>query len=731
MRHITAINKYTLKLLLGLTCLSTVVGCENGYEGDEEGAEGSYDSETTMERVQITKVELGRDLDNEPAYLNERIPITLGVIATGTQDGEPIEEGVPLVVSFVDPADPDTGCASNGMLLELVGDGEEREYNGFIWPPTNCGDLVGGDVTLKIEVDPAAENQIIDPLILSQDQASEPANAACNGPESGCVKEFQLEMAAESGADVEFAGFNSESSVGVIPPFTLDVPEPEAAQPILVAQNLLVFNGRDPYESPVPADEIPQELLDEDPEIAEQLQFGRDADAIQTIDDLPAPLHLSYEISATSDGETWLPLTIGDEEGNLDEAVITELLPGTANAVTHEVFLEGEALDAVIDPDQWLGEESFTVRSCFTTDFTQFRATDDEAKCRTTEIMLVPENEVEGGASTFNFKKQYAKDFGNSRVKLESFFGTENLIDSDGVYSDTEGRLTVKGKIGKSYSLDLIKAHATVDAPLSSERSVDMGLRIFNNDVYGYTDDGPDLTISEGVAFSRNQTIVKAKFMFGPVPVKFDLSAGGSIGIDFEGSASFFGTDAGCRPLLPLADAQVIEQEQAKLQKIEALEARAELMPDFFKAFFQKLINSAKKGLSDNPFDPGTPVRGCVDLNGTVTPTANLSASAFGGVSIVIASAGVQIDLILAKLDLPLNTNLVLGLNESNELVTYASTRLDLDFLPVKGALKLVGKLKLGFFKKSKSVTIVKFQSKTIKTKLLKRDTAASRLLTF
>ncbi|KIG19307.1 hypothetical protein DB30_03863 [Enhygromyxa salina] len=714
-------NRHSTKLL-GLACLLGLVACSEEPEA----------SESPFASVEITRVELGRDLD--PAYLNERIPITIGITASSGVAGEVPTEAVPLVVTFVDPQDPEeVGCSSNGMLFDIVGDGEEHEYEGFIWPPSNCIGLTGKTVTLQIELDPTAEQPLIEPLVLSQARANEPANAACRGPEPGCVQEFRLEVPESSLVDIEFAGLESESSVGVIPSLAFPTEgEVERAAPILVAQNMLVFNGRDPYESPVNPDTIPAELLAADPDIAEALRFGRPADQIDTIDDLPGALHLEYAITAAADGETWLPLAIGEGDVLVDEAVITELLPGTPNLIAHDLYLEGAAYDAVLDPDQWLGEEAFVVRSCFTTDFGQFRGVADEAKCRTLEVLLVPPSDVESGVSTFGFNRVEKSSHGNSRIKLESRFATSNQVGLDGVFSNTEANLTVKGKIGKSFTLDIVRANATLDAPLSGERSVDVGLRLFNDDVFRYTDQATGLTVSEDVVFSKSTTLVKAKFMFGPVPLSFDLGAGGAVGILAEGSANFFQGESDCRPHLPLATAGATELRAEQEQVIADLQSKiAEQSNPIIKKLLRSMLQAVRSQFfSGNAFDTGeASLSECVTLEASVGPTMNLTASAFGGIDIGIARAGVQLDLVIAQVDLPLTGKLSLGRNDLSQFVAFASTDLDLVFQPLDGDLKLVGKLKLGPFKRSKSVSIVKFNVKPIEKSLLRRSTLAAEVL--
>jgi len=689
-------------------------------------------SDSSLDSVAITRVELGRDLD--PAYLNERIPITIGITASSAIPGEEPTESVPLVVTFVDPQNPDeAGCSSNGMLFDLVGDDTEHEYKGFIWPPSNCSDLTGGVVTLQIELDPSSEHPLIEPLVLSQERASDPANAACLGPAPGCVQEFRLEVAKDSGADVEFAGLDSESSVGVIPFLALPTDgEPEPAAPILVAQNLLVFNGRDPYESPIDPDTIPEDLLEE-PGIVEDLRFGRAPDEVETIDDLPGSLTLEYSITAAADGETWLPLRIGEGDTIVDEAIITELLPGTGNVIAHDLYLEGAAYDAVLDPDQWLGEEAFVVRSCFTTDFTQFRGVPGEAKCRTLDVLLVPQGGVESGAESFGFSKELNSSHGNSRIKLESGFATSNEVGLDGVFSDTEANLTVKGKIGKSFTLDLVRANATLDAPLVGQRSVDVGLRLFNDDVFTFTEEASGITVSEDVVFSKSLNIVKAKFMFGPVPVSFDLDAGGSIGILAEASASFLQGEPACRPHLPLATADTLEQRDDQAEIVANVEALIEAISnETLRALIRKiLLGKLTDQLSGNSFDTGeVDLSECIALDVSVGPTMNLTASAFGGINVVVARAGVQLDLVIAQVDLPLTGKLSLGRNDDSQLVAFASTDLDLIFQPLSGDLKLVGKVKVGPFKRSKSVSIVKFRVKPIEKNLLHRSTLAAEILT-
>lgn len=712
--------------LLGLACLLSLVACT-----EDEPETG--DSTSSLESVEITRVELGRDLD--PAYLNERIPITIGITASSAIAGEQPTESVPLVVSFVDAQNPDeVGCSSNGMLFDLVGDDLEHEYEGFIWPPNNCSHLVGKTVTLQIELDPAAEQPLIEPLVLSKARANDPANAACRAPDPGCVQEFRLEVPESSAVDIEFAGFESESSVGVIPlPTIPNLAAPVQAAPILVAQNLLVFNGRDPYETPVNPDTIPAELLAANPDIAEQLRFGRSPDKIDTIDDLPGALHLGYAITAASDGETWLPLAIGEGEGTVDEVVITELLPGTPNVIAHDLYLEGAAYDAVLDENQWLGEEAFVVRSCFTTDFTQFRGVEDEAKCRTIDVLLVPPGEVESGATTLGFDRERSSSHGNSRVRLDSRFATNNHIGLDGVFSNTEANLTVRGNIGKSFSVDLVRANATLDAPLLGDRSVDIGLRIFNNDVFSFAEQSSGLTVNNDVVFSRSVTLVQARFMFGPVPVSFNLDAGGSVGILAEGSATFLQGEEACRPHLPLASAEDLAFLATLEQVVADVQAIIDTLPDdsLARPILENMIQTVLSTFgTNNLLDTGeASLSECVVLEASVGPTMNLTASAFGGIDILIAQAGVQLDLVLAKVDLPLTAALSLARNEDSQLIASADTQLRLIFQPLEGDLKLVGSVGIGFFKKSLSVSIVQFSANEIVTTLMQRGTNGAEVL--
>ena len=42
----------------------------------------------------------------------------------------------------------------------MVGDGVEHQYQDYIGPANHCTGLAGGTVTLRVEVDPAAEQPL-------------------------------------------------------------------------------------------------------------------------------------------------------------------------------------------------------------------------------------------------------------------------------------------------------------------------------------------------------------------------------------------------------------------------------------------------------------------------------------------------------------------------------------------------------------------------------------------
>src|SRR5690606_12075163 len=58
-----------------------------------------------------------------------------------------------------EPEDPENPieCGSSASVLELVGDGEEHVYYGYVWPTTLCAELAGRTANLRVDFDGGEE----------------------------------------------------------------------------------------------------------------------------------------------------------------------------------------------------------------------------------------------------------------------------------------------------------------------------------------------------------------------------------------------------------------------------------------------------------------------------------------------------------------------------------------------------------------------------------------------
>ncbi|MEM1030348.1 MAG: hypothetical protein AAGN82_08360 [Myxococcota bacterium] len=700
--------------LLALPLLVAATGC-----GDDDGSAAPTSG---LSSVEVVSLEMQRG--DGPAYLNERIPVTLTVQATSVDPANPVTEFVPVTVTFVDADNPESeaeGCSSASIVVEVVGNGEPQTVSAFVWPTSLCNPLVGGDAVLKAEVIETEEQPLATRRLFTQ----------------------RVPLASSELVDIEYASLTSESSVAVFPAVDvegedLDGAANEDLAPTITVQSNLVLNGRDPYVAPVDPDLIPDEVKEGEPGLEEDLRFGRAPDAVGEINDLPGNLTLRYEITAERDGVNWAAMDIGSSDGPVPSVVLAQLRPGLPNVLSHELFLGEDARAAITDEDLWLGEENFLIRGCFVTDFEQIRGDGGpDGRCQVLPVVLIADDgEVESGLSSLSFDGGRNATFGNGRVGLEAALQTRNAMNSSGVFSDTEARLTLKGKIGRSYSFDLIRGFATLDAPLQGDKSVDAGLTLLGINVASFKEEVPDaLTVEEDFSFSRDALIVKAVFGFGPVGVSFDLRGGGRAGVEINGQARLGFSEADCRPHLPAASAADLQARQEEAARIEArladIEERVAQFPPVLQGLVRRILTRALLGrlraLGD--LADATPLTGCVLLSAEAGPSANLTATAFGGISVGIAKAGVEADLDLARLALPASAELALGTDEDNRLLVFGRAGLDLDFTPVTGRLALVGRVKVGPFRRSKTVTIVRFSSPTIRTNLLERSMGSAEVI--
>lgn len=689
-----------LSSLLVAACQEGAAVCESGsVERDGQCVPAAL-------AVRMTHLDVRYDL-SQPVHVNNRVPITFGLTAEGVDGADPVTRSVAVMFSFVeadpaDPADP-IACSSSAINVEVTGDGAEQLVDGFIWPTTLCAELAatGRPVSLEVEFDGGAEvaaeigSDLDAPgVVFSAAHAGDELNQLCRSApdgegEPGCVHTIDLRPTpagdGETLIDVRYA-LSAASSVAVVPrPPAADAgPDgPADREPSLVVQSRLVVNGRDPYRSAVDPTLIPSALVEAVPEISDDLEFGLDAAGLAALAALPGRASISYTIQAASDAATRLPLTIrdaADPANRVAEAVVERVLPGTANDVVHELFLEDAALAAVSPDGAWADESEFLVRGCLAAEFPQSGNRGDEQidDCQEIAVVLVHEGPAASGASSLSFDKAFERKLGGDRIAIESTMSTQNRLDLDGVSSHVEGAVTLRGKLGKSYELTLARAFGTANLGVDPTRnSYEVGVDAFNNRIYSHEQDGAKIVNSEDFSVAKSVTVGNLGFGFGPVTIGFKIGVGGTIGFEAEDTLEALTDDATCRELLQTDDSVVA----------------------------------------------------CGRLTRVSTPNFGLTGSIEGGIDLKIVKAGVAADLRFVTTRFPLDTTLGFGLTDDDRLLVRGGATWDMEFQPLAGDVSIVGRVGFRRFAKTLKVNLFSFSSPVITTRLLSLSMPASEVL--
>lgn len=333
----------------------------------------SADNGVCLTKVRLTYLSPRYDL-SKPVFVNNRVPLEFGITSTSLDPAAPATRNVAVSFSFIEanpanPAEP-IECASSALDVALVGNGQEQLFNGFIWPTTLCGALVGKAVNLRVTFDGDEPGTGIDYPAVTFTEAARGAgpNQACRSvadPLSpdlnrGCVYNVDIQPTPNDGTgsliDVRYEAMEPGSSVAILP-YVDPAATEEVLAPSLVVESTLVVNGRDPYISGVAPEDVPPELEASAPGITEDLRFGLEPSEIGALTAMPARATLRYELAPAGDESGWLPLTVGDpdsETGRVGEIVIGQLLPGTQNTFAHELFAEGQTRAALNEGERGL-----------------------------------------------------------------------------------------------------------------------------------------------------------------------------------------------------------------------------------------------------------------------------------------------------------------------------------------------------------------------------------------
>jgi hypothetical protein len=669
--------------------LSFAGACSSDAEQAPTAPAACVDDEAggCLSSVRLTYLNVQADLE-QPVFLNNRIPIEFGV--TSTSPGETTTRNVAVGFTFVEaaPNDPDQPreCGSSAFDLQLVGDGKEQVFQGFIWPTSLCAQLIGKEVNLRVDFDGGEENESAASglerrsVAFTEAARNDESNQQCRSVSDvkaaelgrGCVYAFDLQPTPSdaSGAliDVRYTALEASSSVAVLPR-----PDATTPAPMLSVQTSLVVNGRDPYLSGVAPEDVPPELEEAAPGITDDLRFGLAPGDLGKLTAMPGRATLRYEIAPVGQDSGWLPLTVGTETGSVTEVVIDNLLPGMENALSHELFAEDDALAALADGGDWAALSDFTVRGCFTSDFAQAGNPGDDGDtddCRTIEVVLVREAPNASGASSISFDREFNRKVGSSRINLGATLTTQNRLDSGGAFSRIEGVIEVKGDLGKSFGITVARAVGEASLTRSSE---DTGYEItvdaFGNRVFEVSKRDQNLVHEKEFSAAKAFSFPGLGFGFGPVRVGFKFGVGGEATFNTADELSVSADPEVCQALLDTPDAPTL----------------------------------------------------CGSLSRTVTPGFHFTASLEGGIDIGIAKAGVVADLSIVNTDFPLGASLAWGVGGDERMRAVGNVNWEMGMQLIRGEVALVGRVGIRRFSKSLRVNLFSFASPRFSQTLLER----------
>ena len=698
--HIRSSILFAFPLLFTACQEPAGVACEDGtVERDGECVPASA-------QLRLTHLDVRYDL-SKPVFVNNRVPITFGITAENLEPGDTEPRNVAVAFSFVeaDPVDPDNplSCGSSAIDVEVPGDGSEVLVDAFIWPTSMCASLAGEDaeVNLQVEFDGgpelAAELGVdldAPSVTLSEAQRDEPLNQLCRAslegdPGLGCVYAINLQPTPRDGGesliDVRY-GLSLASSVAVVPfESTEDIGDdgPADRDASLVVQSSFVINGRDPYMAAVDPALIPEDLLDDIPTLEEDLKFGLDDEALAALSQLPGDASVSYSLYAAADPDTPMPLSIrdpADANGRLAEAPVEDVVPGLPNLVVHDLFIEGETLDAVSPGGMWEGESDFVVRGCLNADFPQQGNEGDAGvdDCRELEVMLVHETPSSSGASSRSFNKSFSRSLGNSRIRVESSMSTQNRLDQSGASSQNEAEVAVRGRIGRNFNLSIVKAFANASLNIDpSQTGIDIGLEFFNQSVFSFSEQAGSIVYSDEFSISKSVDIGNLGFGFGPARIGINIAVGGSIGIGTEDTLEVLSDPDTCDELLNADEAVDL----------------------------------------------------CGRMSRVVSPNFALTANIEGGLNLRLVRAGVAANLRILDTSFPLDTTLAWGLTEDKELMVRGSATWDMNLVPISGRVFIIGRVGFRRFARTLRVNLFRFSAPTLSTRLLSKSMAVSEKL--
>ena len=663
-----------------LACDPAVTDCAalptDGQTG-QPPTTGEPDAE--LKDIRVTFLSLNYDV-TKPVFVNNSIPVEFGLTANSRDRERPATRDIALYFSLVSPhlEGPENGCSSSSINVEVVGDGVEQRFVARIWPTDVCRQFVGDGVVVNVQVsfDPQLVADGIDApeVFFSEANRNEPINQACTADESirnerGCVYPIALlpppiDADGSDLIDVRVGEVKADSSVAVLP-----APSNRGRPALSVSTNLLV-NGRDPYTSVASSDQIPEALRHAVPTIDEDLKFGLTQAQLAALETLPGQSRLRFDISATVDQQEFLPLAVLTEDGLEPSIVVQALLPGVDNVYVQELIIDENARTALEPGGQWADESRFVVRVCFAADFVQAgnEGEDDVSDCKLINVFLVRENASPESGPERSFNNDFDRGVGNpNRIALGATVEVKNLINRVGIKSTIEGKVEIKGKFGRRFSLTLARAFAEAAVLLDDDKTTyDSGVFIFERNVRSFFREQPDVEDKDPFSIARKHDFPNLGFGFGPVRVGFRITVGGEVGLspDLEMTASTSPTE--CATILGTTES----------------------------------------------------LTRCGRIDRVTGPQFSLLAEIEGGIDIVIASAGVQASLNLVNTSFPLTAQLGFGLTDDARLLVAGGARLDLELQLIRGEVAIVGRVGFRRFGVHLKVNLFSFESRKLTTNL-------------
>jgi len=672
----------------------------------------------SLTKVRLTTLKLKYDV-TKPAFINNAVGTHFGLTASSADNTKPAKGTVNVTFSFIEAAPADAAapkrCDSNGVDVNLVGDGTEQFFDVDVFPVDDCKDLVGQGATVNLAVDFDKGLRLnktptgIDypPVDFTAAKMGAPDNQLCRKSAAaamtgaGCVYDITLQP-TPLGADgkpqlnMQLESLVPESAVALAWSSRQDPDVPtgqhETTQPSMVVNLALSLEGRDPYKHKVDPSKVPADLVASDPSILEDLKFGLSDADLDALDDLPGTMAIKYDIAPTQalTNNVWKPLAIDDPknpspDGHVTEIDLTEVEPGAVASYSHELYIEGDALTAIGAGGAWATYDMFTVRGCIIPSFPEggnqgdpdedtSAAAGPSDNCKTFQVRLVRATPVAPLGTSHSFDMTWTKSIGSAeRLQIAGTFRSNNSLDLNGARSDSEGTLDLSGRIGSDFKIQLARAFGKASALTTlASSSVDLGIEAFGVSIFSYQNTASEVSYSQPFTVAKSFQFPGLTFGFGPVSVGITAGVGGNVGL----TPSF---------------------------SVTAKEGGEASIPE--------LANATSNGL----------------LTVGITPNIGLTGNVTGGIDLLVAKAGVVATLQVVDIGLPITGNLRWGVTQLDgqtvkQMTVIGKLSTDLTITWLNTSVDLVGQIGIGWFSKSTTINIFKYENPQEVINLLSRQ---------